>query len=177
MIPSAATELNPSGYAPYYELYIQHVKHLSVMESLKHDWSTIRKMFVAVDDAQGLHRYAPDKWSIKEVILHCIDSERIFAYRALRFMRGDSTALPGYDHEAYAAVSRADERTMHDLNKEWKSVRLATKSLFSHCDEAELSKHGMANENKVTVRALAYIIAGHNMHHMQILRERYGVEI
>jgi len=177
MNPSAATELNPSEYAPYFELYIQHVKHLSVMESLKHDWSTIRKMFVAVDDAQGLHRYAPEKWSIKEVILHCIDSERIFAYRALRFMRVDSTALPGYDHEAYAAVSRADERTMHDLNKEWKSVRLATKSLFSHCDEAALHMAGTANENRVTVRALAYIISGHNLHHIRILTERYGLKI
>jgi uncharacterized damage-inducible protein DinB len=125
--------------------------------------------------AKGDHAYAPGKWTVKEVIGHICDAERIFAYRALRFSRGDSTELPGFDENAYVANSNFRSRTMEDLLEELWAVRAATLSLAKYLPESALSMRGSANGAPVTVRALLYIIAGHERHHLGILRERYGV--
>jgi hypothetical protein len=130
---------------------------------------------MAVPDSRGDHRYAAGKWSVKQVILHLADTERIMAYRALRIGRGDSTPLPGFDQNLYAPASGADHRTTADLAQELTEVRQATLALFRHLPAAAWSRRGTASDTGVSVRALAWIIAGHERHHLAVLAERYGV--
>lgn len=128
-----------------------------------------------ITEAQAMHRYAPGKWSVKEVIVHMADAERVFAYRALRFARADATELPGFDENAWVPASIADRRAASELLFEFAAVRAATLALFAGLDEEALLRSGIANGNPISVRALAYVIAGHERHHMGLLRERYGV--
>lgn len=123
--------------------------------------------------ARGEYRYAPGKWSIKEVVGHLSDTERIFAYRALRVGRGDSTPLPSFDEDAYVPEMRAGDRTLADLAAEWADVRRATIALFRHLPPAAWNRRGIASSHPVSVRALAYGIAGHVRHHVEILETRY----
>ena len=161
---------------PYYSKYVALVpddgisidKHLAVQHHETID--ALRKA-----KAKGDYAYGPDKWTVKEVIGHMCDTERIFAYRALRFSRGDSTELPGFDENTYVAHSNFKSRTMDDLLEELWAVRAATLSLAKHVPEPAMSLRGSANGSPVTVRALLYIIAGHERHHLGILKERYGV--
>jgi uncharacterized damage-inducible protein DinB len=125
--------------------------------------------------SKGDHAYAAGKWTVKEVVGHMCDTERIFAYRALRFARADSTDLPGFDENKYVANSNFKARTMDDLLEELWAVRAGTLSLAKHVPESAMSNRGSANGSPVTVRALLYIIAGHERHHLGILRERYGI--
>jgi uncharacterized damage-inducible protein DinB len=120
-----------------------------------------------------LHRYAPGKWSIKQVLAHVVDDERIYAYRALRFARGDATELPGFEQDDYARLSGADERDVRSILAEYEAVRRATITLVEGLPEEALGRAGVANGNRVTVRALAYHIAGHELHHLNLLRSRY----
>jgi uncharacterized damage-inducible protein DinB len=124
-------------------------------------------------DAEATFRYAPDKWSVTEVVGHLADAERIFACRLLRIGRGDETPLPGFDQDPYVAAGNFDARTIRDLADEFESVRAATLSLFASLDEEAWARRGAANDTPVSVRALAHILAGHELHHMAILRERY----
>lgn len=170
------TRPRPDEHSPYYAKYIALVpdEDLSIAAQLAdqhHETiDALRKAKSKADFA-----YAPDKWTVKEVICHLCDAERIFAYRALRFARGDSTDLPGFDENAYVPASNARKRTMEDLLEELWSVRAATLSLAKQLDESALSRRGSANGAPVSVRALLFIIAGHERHHLGILRERYGV--
>lgn len=177
MITSTISVLKASEYASYYGLYIQHVNHLSIKDALAFDWVSISNVFINLSEEKAFYAYAEGKWTIREVLLHCIDAERIFAYRALRFIRADGTDLPGYDHEAYVREAGVRIRSVESLHKEWESVRQSTLSLFENATPEELIRGGTANQNNVTARALAYIITGHNMHHVQILRERYGLNV
>jgi uncharacterized damage-inducible protein DinB len=120
-----------------------------------------------------LHAYAPGKWSIKQVLVHVVDDERIYAYRALRFARGDATELPGFEQDDYARLSGADERPLSDILAEYAAVREATIALYRGLPEDALLRAGVANRNRATVRALGYHIAGHEAHHVAILKERY----
>lgn len=124
---------------------------------------------------QASYRYQPDKWSVREIIGHLSDSERVFAYRLLCIARGDTTRLPGFDEQAYAATSNADRRTLNDLVDELASVRAATLTLVRSLDEGVLSRRGTVNDWSLSVRALAFITAGHFAHHLAVLRERYLV--
>lgn len=126
-----------------------------------------------IDEARGGFRYVAGKWSIKEIVGHLSDAERIFSYRALCIARGDATPLPGFDENAYAPEVRADERTLADLTAEWADVRRATLALFGHLPERAWERRGIASDNPVSVRALAYAVAGHVRHHLQVLEERY----
>jgi uncharacterized damage-inducible protein DinB len=163
-------------HVPYYGKYIALVpddelsiaQHLAVQHHETID--ILRKA-----KAKGDHAYAPGKWTVKEVVGHVCDAERIFAYRALRFARGDSTELPGFDENEYVAKSNFKARTMDDLLEELWAVRAATLSLAKHLPESAMSLRGSANNSPVTVRALLYIIAGHERHHVGILKERYGL--
>jgi hypothetical protein len=119
--------------------------------------------------------YAPGKWSVKEVIGHMGDVERVMAYRALRFARNDATPLPGFDENTYVPAAIFGRRNIDDLVDELEVIREATTQLLRHLDEAALARRGVANGAEVSVRALAYIIAGHERHHLRVLRERYGV--
>lgn len=124
-------------------------------------------------EVQGRYKYAPDKWSIKDVILHLIDSERVFAYRALRFARNDKTELSGFEQNDYVPEAHADERTIHNLLSEFTNVRAATVDLFSSFNEEIRKRSGIANGVEMSVEALGYIISGHLVHHMNVLNERY----
>lgn len=118
-------------------------------------------------------RYAPGKWSVAEVLLHLMDSERIFAYRALRLGRGDTTPLPGFEQDDYVPHSDADKRTAASIVEEYLAIRNATIELLKNFTPERWSGRGLASGHEVTVRALAFIIAGHEAHHLQIIRERY----
>jgi hypothetical protein len=161
---------------PYYSKYIalvpdDNLSIAGILADQHHDTvDLLRKA-----KSKGDHAYAPGKWTVKQVIGHVSDSERVFAYRALRFARGDETALPGFDQDTFMAGSNFQSRTMEDLLEELWSVRAATLSLAKSLPESALSKRGTASGSPVTVRALLYIIAGHERHHVGILKERYGV--
>jgi hypothetical protein len=127
----------------------------------------------AIPELRGEYRYAPGKWSLKEVIGHLSDTERVFAYRALRIGRGDTTPLPSFDDQAYVAEVLAGERTVADLAAEWGHVRRATLALFAHLPAAAWQRRGTASDQPISVRALAYIIAGHVRHHVEVLEARY----
>ena len=163
-------------HAPYYGKYIALVPD-DDMDVVHHLADQHHESVGALRRAKhkGDHAYAPGKWTIKEVIGHMCDTERVMAYRALRFARGDTTDLPGFEQDDYVAAANSNSRTMDDLLEELWSVRAATLSLAKHLPEGALSRRGKASGNPVTVRALLYIIAGHELHHMAILRERYGV--
>ena len=126
-----------------------------------------------IAEAKGDYRYAPDKWSIKEIVGHLCDTERVFAYRALRIGRGDTTPLPSFDDQAYVAEVRAGNRTLAGLAAEWGDVRQATIALFRNLPAAAWDRRGTASGQPISVRALAYVIAGHVRHHLQVLEERY----
>ncbi len=126
-----------------------------------------------IPEARGDHRYAPGKWSIKEMVGHLCDTERVFAYRALRVGRGDKTPLPSFDDQAYVAAAGAGDRTLADLAAEWGDVRRATIALFRNLPAEAWHRRGTASDQPISVRALAYVIAGHVRHHLQIVDERY----
>jgi hypothetical protein len=128
-----------------------------------------------VSEERSNYRYAEGKWSIKEIVNHLCDTERIFAYRALRIARADATPLPGFDENAYAPEMRADERTLADLSAEWVDVRRSTLSLFRHLPAGTWERLGTASGHPCSVRALAYATAGHARHHLKVLAERYAV--
>lgn len=160
-------------YAPYYARYIDLVPEGSVVETLRRQIAGTSAMLKGLPVEKAGHRYAPGKWSVKEVVGHLADAERVFAYRALRFARNDATPLPGFDENAYAASASYDARLLADVLAEFVAVRAATAALFTTFDETAFGRQGIANGVPVSVRALAWIIAGHELHHRAILRDRY----
>ena len=162
-----------SEYAPFYGTYVTKVPEGNVLTLLEAQREETQALLASIPEGRGLHRYAPGKWSIKELIGHVTDAERIFGYRALRFARGDRTPLPGFDEKVYAPAGKFDVRPLANLAAELDAVRHATIALFEGLDPEALTRHGPASNNEVSVRALAYIIAGHERHHLGILRERY----
>lgn len=175
-LPQRSTRPQPGEHDPYYARYIDLVPDddLGIAGHLADQHhETIDALRKA--KAKGDFAYAPGKWTVKEVVGHVCDAERIFAYRALRIGRGDTTDLPGFDENTYVANSNFRSRTMDDLLEELWAVRAATLSLAKHLPESALGLRGSANGSPVTARALLYIIAGHERHHLAVLRERYGV--
>jgi uncharacterized damage-inducible protein DinB len=135
----------------------------------------VERLFGSLDDTAALARYAPGKWSIKEILGHLTDAERIFAYRLLRVARGDATPLPGFDEKAYVPAARFDERPLRALAAEFRAVRLSSVALASGIPSTSWSMVGQASGKPVSARALVYIIVGHVAHHLGVLRERYGL--
>lgn len=162
-------------YLAYYERYISLVPDGNLIDLLVEQQRDTMRTLRPVDDERGLHAYAEGKWTIKEVIGHLSDAERIFAYRALRFARGDAQPLAGFDENAYAPAGRFNERPIRDLADEFQAIRASTVHLFRHLNEEEMARRGLANGNAISVRALGYVIAGHERHHVTLLRERYGI--
>lgn len=160
-------------YDGYYGTYIGKVPDGDLRSILSSQLAETLALIRSIPESRGGHRYAPDKWSIKEVLGHVADGERIFSYRALRFARGDATPLPGFEQNDYVPAGGFDTRTLRDLADELAAVRLATIHLFAHLDRAALERRGTASGKSVSVRALAYIIAGHELHHVGILKTRY----
>ena len=167
--PPDATE-----YDPYYGRYIARVPAGDVVHTLDTQLADTLALIDTFGDARAEHRYAPGKWTVKEVVGHLADVERIFAYRALRIGRGDATPLPGFDENAYVAQADFGRRTLGDLAREFEFVRRATVALFAGMTDEALARRGTANGQAITPRALAYIVAGHERHHAVLLRERYS---
>jgi uncharacterized damage-inducible protein DinB len=163
----------PDEYAPNYERYIAKLQDQDILAILDQQRRQMLLLLSSRSEADGDLCYAPGKWSVKQVVGHICDSERVFAYRALRFSRGDQTQLPGFDENAWAEHAPWAHRHMEDLIEDYIAVRRATVSLFRNLDEAAWNRRGNANGHEVTVRALAYIIAGHELHHRTMLEERY----
>lgn len=164
---------NKTEHAPYYGRYISLVPDGDILTMLSNQSFETLSLLRIIPEADGNFRYAPDKWSIKELIGHVIDTERIFAYRALRFSRNDRTPLPGYEQDDYVRNASFNNYPLGDLASEFECVRKSTLFLFKHLDGESWMRRGIANENEVSVRALAYIIAGHELHHREILRTKY----
>lgn len=165
----------PTEHAPYYSKYVTAVPDGDVVSLLREQSMETVALLRDVSPERANFAYAPGKWSIKEVVGHMIDVERVMSYRALRFARNDATDLPGFDENGYVANANFAERTLGDLLEELQVVRAATIHFVKHLDAAAIDRRGKANGQDVTVRALVYIIAGHERHHAALLRERYGV--
>lgn len=144
-----------------------------VIKHLEDNAKVFEEMVSALSDEKLTTPHQAGEWTIKEILLHVIDDERIYAYRTLRAARGDRTAIPGFEQEDYIEPSRANERSLESLLDEYHSVRLATITLLKYIPEDALMRFVMANEHEVTVRALCYHIAGHEMHHIVSIRENY----
>ena len=164
---------DPSEYPPYTEGYISRVPDGDIVATLGKQLEDTLALIKDIPEARGDWRYAEGKWSVKEVVGHVIDSERIFAYRVLRFGRGDATPLSGFEQDDYVRAGAFDKRSLSGLANEYEHVRRATISLFANLDDEAWERRGSANKNEVSVRALAFIIAGHERHHVEILRTRY----
>jgi hypothetical protein len=161
-------------FSPYYASYIGRIADdEEILTVLADQHGEVLERLGKVPASRGDYRYAPGKWSVKEVVGHLSDSERIFAYRANRSARGDTAQLPGFDENAYVPAMAAGPRTLPDLAAEWGDVRRATLALFRHLPEAAWQRRGVASGAPVSVRALAYILGGHVRHHMEVLDERY----
>jgi hypothetical protein len=162
-------------YAPAFADYVGRIgDDEDILAVLSSQLDEVLARLTHISEARGGYRYAPGKWSVKEVVGHLSDTERVFAYRALRIGRGDMTPLPSFDDQAYVAESRAGEHTLADLTAEWGDVRRATVALFRNLPAAAWHRRGIASDRPITVRALAYVIAGHVRHHAEVLEARYG---
>ena|SRR5579864_2910633 len=162
-----------SEYLPYYHKYISLVKGDDLIPALETQIGETVPALGGISEEKSLHRYAAGKWSIKEVLGHLTDAERIFSYRAMRFARNDQQALPGFEQDDYVAAAGSDARPWSDLIAEFEHVRRASVLLFRGFGPEAAMRSGTASNASVSVRALGYIIAGHELHHMAILRDRY----
>ncbi len=161
-------------FAPYASMYIDLLPDDGrVLEHLKNAFEEVRRLVSSLPEGRLVYRYAPGKWSIKEILVHIVDDERIYAYRALRFARGDRAELPGFEQDDYARTSGADERSLASIFAEYQSVRAATVAMFDGLPVEAFERSGTADGNPMSVRAAAYHIAGHEQHHLKIIRERY----
>ena len=160
-------------YNPYYETYIGKVGEGDILSILSQQSQTIPAFFKGLAADRWDYRYANGKWTIKEVIQHVIDTERIFAYRALRVARQDQTPLPGFEENDYVPTSFANDRSRAELLADYKAVRQATVSLFDSFRDDMLFQMGTASNSPISVRALGFITIGHENHHCQVIKERY----
>lgn len=173
MTASVISRPQADEYATYYGNYISKVPDGDVLALLATQIGDTLKLIESIPEARGTHRYAPDKWSIKEVLGHICDTERIMSYRALRIARADATPLPGFEQNDYVPAGAFDRRTLADLSEELAAIRQATLHLFRHLGPEALARRGTASGNPFTPRALAYVIAGHERHHVDILKTKY----
>lgn len=165
-------------FAPFYAPYLaSFTRDIDPDSEIKAQTFEVARFLSAIDDEKSLYRYAPGKWSIREVVGHLTDGERVFAYRLLRVTRGDQTPLPGFEEDDYVRAARFDRRPLTDLVAEWLSVREATSTLVRATDAEGWSRRGVANGQPISARAIIYVILGHVRHHMGVLRERYGVAV
>lgn len=163
----------PDEYAPYAEKYVSLITGTDILGALQAHLNQTTTLFSGRSERDGDFRYARGKWTVKEVVGHIADSERIFSYRALCIARGDQTPLAGFEQDDYVRSGHFNTRKLADLVEEFADVRLASLALFSSLDVEAWARRGVANNSPVTVRGLAFITAGHELHHRRILEERY----
>ena len=160
-------------YDPYYQKYIDRVPDDDIRALLRVQLTDTLALLRPLTEERGNFRYGPDKWTIKQVIGHLIDAERIFVYRALRFARADQTELAGFDENTYVPAGAFDQRTLESLLREFEAVRAATAAFFHGLAPEAWTRIGTANNSPMSVRALAYVVAGHELHHRELLQTRY----
>ena len=163
----------PQEYGAYFHTYISKVKTDDILLTLADARQTTLDFFKNLPKEKWDYCYAPGKWSIRELLQHLIDGERVFAYRALRIARNDQTPLPGFDENLFAENAHADARTAASLLAEYKTVRTATLHLFKSFNEEDFNRIGTSSNSPASPLAIAFIIAGHELHHLGIIRERY----
>lgn len=171
-IPRPAPSQYPPGHAGYVAAVPDGVDLLAL---LGQQCAETAALLSGVGEERSHFRYAPGKWSVREVLGHIIDSERVFTYRALRFARGDTTPLPPFDENAWGAATNADQRPLADHVKEFEALRAATVAMFRGFEPEWFARAGTASGHTVSVAALLYVVTGHERHHVKILRERYGL--
>ena len=167
------THPSPTEYSEYFGRYVSKVPQGNILDTLRQGLDTTLALLAGASPAQADFRYAPGKWSLKEVVGHMIDTERIFASRALRFARNDKTPLPGFEQDDYMLHANFARRELSDLAREFEHVRQATLFLFRNLDAAAWERRGTASGNEITVRAMAFVTAGHEIHHRTIIQEKY----
>lgn len=175
---STTLEYHPTAdeYIPYYGTYITLVNEPDVLAALAAENDRTTRLLGKVPEAAAGFRYEPGKWSIRQVVGHLADVERVFAYRALRVARADTTPLAGFEENAYVNAAAFDRRTLADLVAEFRAVRQASLALFRGLEPAAFTRRGVANAGPISVRALLCIIVGHERHHAGLLRTRYGLK-
>ncbi|WP_179345081.1 DinB family protein [Winogradskyella ursingii] len=166
-------QLSNDEYNQYYKMYIDKASNKDIIVGLQKNLESVMSFYSNIPVAKHEFSYAAGKWTVKEILLHIIDTERIFSYRALRIARGDTTPMPGFNQDSYVDHYEIKRRTMEDLLKEYKAVRQATIALFSHISESRLKLIGEASGSPISPRAIGYIITGHENHHNDVIRERY----
>jgi uncharacterized damage-inducible protein DinB len=170
------TKVKKGEYPEYAEMYMKLLPDDSlILKHLKDNFSIVKDFIYSLPQEKLLHRYKKDKWSIKEILVHIIDDERIFSYRALRFARNEKLNLIGFDQDSYAVYSDADKRDLDNIFEEYEAVRNSTIALFNGLPDEAFDRmgHGTGTANDATVRALAYHIAGHELHHLNFIKENY----
>ncbi|AEH02249.1 DinB family protein [Lacinutrix sp. 5H-3-7-4] len=167
------TDLNDTEFIPYFQPYINKLGDLILIDSLEDGLEKTINFFQSIPEEKLEFRYAEDKWTIKEIINHLIDSERVFCYRALRFSRQDKTALVGFNEDAYVLNSNANDRQLKALLEEYSLLRQATIIMYKSFNSEVLKLKGQAGSGMVSVRALGFLIAGHEKHHCEVIKERY----
>ena len=168
-----SSTLQPTEYASYYSPYIKALGNVNLIEELEKSMQNFEEFLTQIPSEKHEFRYAEGKWTIKDIVQHLIDTERVLAYRSLRFARKDQTPLHSFDENEYVDATAANKRTLTDLLQEYKAVRLSTLYLFKSFSNEELMYTGIASNNSFTVRAIGFIIAGHQKHHQRIITERY----
>ena len=164
-------------YPSYYSGYVARVPEEGPIVAIEKATTELNHFLPQLPEGKADYRYGDNKWTVKEVLQHTIDTERIMAYRALVIARGDTTALPGFDENSYARVANTEHRTLAELTSELVAVRKSSLFLFQSFDEAAYRRQGIANNNPVSVLGIAYILVGHQRHHFAILQERYFPEL
>lgn len=174
---SIAATIRPDvdEFAPYYGTYVGAVPDGEITHTLAQQGETFLARLKPLSEEQAAFAYAPGKWTVKEVVCHITDTERIFAYRALRIARGDATPLASFDENAYAVSCGANDRPLETLLGEFAAVRAATLALLRGLPEAAWTRQGTASGKEISVRGLAWILAGHALHHESVLKDKYGV--
>lgn len=170
MKPSA---LQSNDYNPYYQTYINKLGDSDLLETMSKQLKNFPKFIASIPSEKWTYAYGEGKWTVVEALLHIIDTERIFQYRALRFARNDDSHLPGFDQDLYVPNSNANVRTPESIIEEYEVVRRSSLALFSSFDEATLKRKGTASGSQMSVAALGFISVGHQRHHRDVIRERY----
>lgn len=160
-------------FAEYFKNYTNLVIEENVFDALKSSYKEVKSLIKSLDEEQANSAYAKNKWTIKELLVHVMDTERIFCERALRFARKDTTELPGFDHDVFVLNSNANQRTLKDILKEYKIIRKSTLALFKNFTPEMLEQGGIANGNKLTVHSIGFIISGHELHHLNVIKAKY----
>jgi len=168
-----AHQIGENEYNPYYKMYIEDLGNVELLEILNTSFEDFLNTVKNLTEEKLTYRYAEDKWTIKELIQHLIDTERIMSYRALRFSRNDTTELPGFDENWYVTNSNANDREIVAILEEFNNLRKTTISLFNSFSNEMLTISGLANGSEMSVRALGFIIAGHQLHHLKVIKEKY----